>query len=93
MSGEEGVKWLKAGTKSFTSEAFDDESHSYDGKIVLRESEREKSYERVAEVPVLGIAVVNMGGDHMQAFPTNRRPLKQPLPCGYTYGDVIGKTT
>lgn len=35
--------------------------------------------------------MVNMGGDQMQAFPTNRRRLKQPLPSGYTYGDVIGK--
>lgn len=60
------------------------------GKQFL-ERKREKSCQRVAEVPVLAIAVVNMGGDHMQAFPTNRRRLKQPLPSGYTYGHVIGK--
>lgn len=42
MYGKKGVEWLKTSTKIFTSETFDNENHTYDGKTVLREKEREK---------------------------------------------------
>lgn len=58
-----------------------------------RERERKESFQRVAEDPVLGIAVVNTGAiiQYRQGSPTNRRLFKQPFLFGYTHGDAIDK--